>query len=118
MRLARWHYRQSLALEPSATAWANVARASLLDGVAKDQALHAARWAHRLQPASLELTLLQARFELEAGNRGEARVLAREVWARAHSVDQRDRARALLAAASDRPGRAGLAEAETSHAQR
>ena len=117
LRLARWHYRKSVALRPSATVYARVARIGLLDGEEPEQALSAARWAHKLQPASLEFALLQARLELAAGNRGYARVLARKVWAQAHPAVQREEARALLWAASDRPGRSGRREAETLHAQ-
>lgn len=118
LRLARWHYEQSLALEPSATVYGRLAATSLLDGAAGGRALEAARTARKLQPASLELALLQGRLELAAGHRGQARVLARQVWARAHGEPQQEAARALLAASSTFPQRSGRLDAEPLHAQR
>jgi tetratricopeptide (TPR) repeat protein len=118
LRLARWHYGQSLALAPSASVEARLAETALIDGQAAPVALEAARAAARLQPASLELKLLQGRAELAAGNRGSARVLAREVWARAHGKTQREEARELLARSSSFPRQRGALEADPLHAQR
>lgn len=118
LRLARWHYQQSLSRAPSATAYARLAATSLIDGAVTAQALEAARAARRLQPGSLELELLQARLELAAGNRGQARVLARSVWARAHGAPQREEARTLLGEASRFPVGAARLDADPLHAQR
>lgn len=118
LQLARWHYGQSLALEPSAAVEARLAETALVAGQAAGPALEAARTAVGLQPASLDLKLLQGRVELAAGNRGQARVLAREVWARAHGEAQREQARALLARASSFPGRQGRHQTDPRHAQR
>ncbi|MGI9591394.1 MAG: tetratricopeptide repeat protein [Myxococcota bacterium] len=118
LRLARWHFEQSLALAPSASVQASLASTSLLDGKEGQRALEAARTARELQPASLELRLLQGQIELAAGNRGRARVLAREVWARAHGEAEREKAQALLARSSSFPSRSQWLEGDPLDARR